>query len=118
MKDIYQSRIASLLTIVAGAWLMLSPLAITMSGAALVSILITGGVIALVGLVQLFWMNTLPSWVSALAAIWLFVAAFIFSASTAAILNQTITATIAFVIAVWDGLEVGEVQNERRHMHV
>lgn len=116
MNNRSQSRIASVLTMAVGAWLLLTPLVISMSGAALVSMMITGGVFVVVGLVQLFWMNTLPSWVSGIAALWLFVSAFVFSTSTAAAWNEAISAIVAFVLAVWDGFEVGEVEHEH-HLH-
>lgn len=112
MQSLSQSRVASVLTIVVGAWLLLSPLAISITGAALVNLLIVGGVMAVAGLVQLFWMNTFPSWITALAAIWLFIAAFAFSVSTGAAWNQAISAIVAFILATWDGVEVSEVQRE------
>ncbi len=112
MQSLSQSRVASVLTIVVGAWLLLSPLAISITGAALVNILIVGGVMAVAGLVQLFWTNTFPSWVTALAAIWLFIAAFAFTVSTAAAWNQAIFAVVAFILATWDGVEISEVQRE------
>lgn len=112
MEKLAQSRLASVLTIAVGAWMLLTPLAISMTGAALTSILITGGVIAVAGLVQLFWINTLPSWVNAVAAIWLFISAFAFTMSTGAAWNQVVFAVVAFLLAVWDGAEISDFQRE------
>jgi len=104
-----QSRIASALTAIVGVWLMLSPIFISISGAALVSLLITGAVMIVFGLVQLATENTLPSWINALAAIWLFISALSFSVSAAVVWNQVVFAVIAFALAIWDGSEVSEV---------
>jgi hypothetical protein len=109
MEKLSQSRLASLLALLVGAWMMLTPLVISMTGAALISILITGAVIIVASLIQLIWFNTLPSWVNALAAIWLFISAFAFTMSTGAAWNQAIFAVITFVLATWDGVEMGEV---------
>jgi hypothetical protein len=95
---------------------MLSPLFISVTGAALSSLLITGAVMIVFGLVQLFWDNSLPSWINALAAVWLFVSAFTFTVSNAVVWNQVVTAVIVFALAMWDGAEIGEV-NRMRHTH-
>ncbi|HXR50314.1 MAG TPA: hypothetical protein VN778_04790 [Verrucomicrobiae bacterium] len=116
MEKLSQSRLASLLTLIVGAWMMLTPLAISMTGAALTSILITGAIIIVASLVQLGWMNTLPSWVNALAAVWLFISAFAFTMGTGAAWNQAIFAVITFVLAAWDGVEMGEVHRGQQ-MH-
>ncbi len=117
MQNIWQSRLASALTIIAGAWLLVTPLVISMTGRALTDILVTGGVIALAGIVQLFWINTLPSWVNAVAAIWLFIAAFVFTVSNVAAWNEVVVALVTLVLAAWDGTEVSDVRQEHR-VHV
>lgn len=116
MERLSQSRLASSLTVILGAWLMLSPIFISITGAALTSILITGAVMIVFGLVQLAWENSIPSWINALAAIWLFISAFTFSISTAAMWNQIVFAIIAFALAMWDGAEMGAVQR-MHHTH-
>lgn len=117
MERLAQSRVASVLMIAVGAWMLLTPLVISMTGAALANILITGGVIAVVGLIQMFWINALPSWVNIVAAIWLFVSAFAFTMGTGAAWNQAVFAVITFLLAAWDGAEMSEVQREH-HSHV
>lgn len=115
MESLSQSRLASVLTLVVGVWLVLSPLFISITGGALTNILIVGGVIALAGLVQLIWTgSTLPSWIAALAAVWLFIAAFAFSVSNAMAWNEVIAAIVAFILSTWDGMEVSQVQH-REH---
>ena len=109
MERLSQSRLASSLTVVVGAWLMLSPIFISITGGAFVSLLITGGVMIVFGLMQLGTETSLPSWINALAAIWLFISAFAFSLSAAATWNQVLFAIIAFVLATWDGAEIGAV---------
>lgn len=116
MDRLAQSRLASGLAMVVGAWMMLTPLAISMTGAALTNILVTGGAIIVLGLIQLFWINALPSWLNILAAIWLFISAFAFTMSTGAAWNQAVFALIAFVLSVWDGAEMSEVHREH-HSH-
>lgn len=108
-----QSRIASVLAIAVGSWMMLVPAFTSVTGAALANILITGAVIALAGLTQLFWENVLPSWVDGLAAAWLLVSAITFDVSTAVAWNMAIGAIIASMLALWDGAEVTQL----RHAH-
>ncbi len=113
MNDVAQTRTASILTFLVGGWLMLSPIWISISGWALTTLLVAGGVIALAGLVQLFTENSLPSWLTALAAIVLFVAAFTFNdVSSSVIWNEAVAAAVAFVLAIWDAAEVAEVHNK------
>ncbi len=114
MNDVAQSRAASVLMVFLGGWLMLSPIWISITGGALTSLLVVGGIMALAGLVQLFTENSLPSWITALAAIWLFVSAFTFDVSDSVIWNQIASAVAAFVLAAWDVTEVTEVHN-RHH---
>lgn len=116
MNEISQSRLASILTIAVGAWLMASPLFITVSGAAMGNVLIVGAIIALAGLLQLVWNNAMPSWISAFAAIWLVVSAFIFTADTAFVWSTVISAVIAFALAVWDGVEITHIQHGQPHV--
>ena len=110
-----QSLFASILAVVVGAWVMLVPVFTSLAGGALASTLIAGGVIALAGLVQIFWENVLPSWVNAAAAVWLFVSVFIFSVSTAVGWNLVLAAVATFLVALWDGVEVNEVHHAHQH---
>ena len=96
-------------------WLLLSPLFINFTGGALLSGLTTGGVIAVAGAVQLFWKNTLPSWVTGLAGLWLLAAIVIFGVGGAALWSQAISAVGAILLAGWDGLELEQLQ--QRHSH-
>lgn len=117
MERIAQSRVASVLTIIAGLWMLVTPAFIAMPSGAVVSIMITGGIIALLGLIQVFWMNALPSWINIIAAVWLFISAFMFGISTGAAWNQVVFAIIAFVLAIWDGVEVSDVQRHSTTAH-
>lgn len=115
MNDEAQSKTASVLSIIAGIWLALSPIWISISGAGAVwSLYIVAGIFILFGLIQLFTESTLPSWIVALAAVWLFMSAFALSVSSAAAWNQAITAVVAFILATWDGVEISHVHN--RHL--
>lgn len=111
-----QSRLASMLTLLVGIWVAISPIWISVSGGALTSVIATGVVIALFGVIQYFWESALPSWIVGLAAVWLFVSAFIFSSSVisnGAMMNQILSAVAAFVLAYWDGIEITHVHELR-----
>lgn len=115
MDNLLQSRVASVLTVAVGVWLLLSPLFITITGGALASVLVAGGVIAVAGAVQLFWENTLPSWVTGLAALALLATIVIFGVTGAALWSQAISAVAAILLAGWDGLEVEQLQQHHSH---
>jgi hypothetical protein len=116
MNSLSQSRLASVLIALVGAWLLISPLFISITGSALINVLAVGALFVVVGLVQLLWVNTLPGWVSAIASIWLFIAAFVFSASTLAAWNVALSAIVVFLLSVWDSLEITNVEHEH-HVH-
>lgn len=116
MNDITQARIASVLMAGIGGWLMLLPLFITISNGALVSTLITGGVLGLAGIVQLFWESTVPSWVSGIAAVWAIISAFVFGMSGGLFWNTALAAVAAMLLAMWDAIEIDKVA-ERHHTH-
>jgi hypothetical protein len=117
MNDRAQSIVASILAIGAGAWMLLTPVFTSVTGAALTNMLIVGAVVAFFGLVQTFWVNVLPSWLTALAAIWAFIAAFATSMSTVAAWNMAMAAVVAFLLAIWDGMEVAHFEN-RTHPQI
>lgn len=106
MQDRDQSMLASVLSLVAGVWIAISPIWLSMSGGQRTSVIITGVVIALASLAQLGMRNAMPSWVNAVAAVWLFISALVFTAGTAAIWNEVIAAIVVFLLAGWDGAEV------------
>ena len=116
MDDVMQTRIASILTAVVGIALLFSPLFITITGGALISTYIVGGILALAGIVQFFWENTLPSWVSGLTAVWMAVSAVIFSMGGALLWTTLVAAAAALLLAMWDGVEVDQV-SQRHHVH-
>jgi uncharacterized membrane protein len=111
MQSIQQSRLASVLILLAGVWVLISPVFISITGGALVNIMIMGGIIALAGLVQLMWTSSLPSWVGGIVAVWLFIAAFVFNVSNAISWNEVISAIIVFMLVTWDGVEITQVQH-------
>lgn len=109
MKRLSQSRLASGLMILTGAWLMISPAFISTTGASLVSLLIVGAVMIVFGFAQLATENTLPSWINAIASVWLLISTLFLGMSAAVVVNQIIFAVVGFVLATWDGAEMGEV---------
>jgi membrane-associated phospholipid phosphatase len=115
MDEKEQVKTASALNIVAGIWLALSPIWISLFGAGQFwSLYIVAGIVIVFSFIQLFSDSTLPSWLTALAAIWLFISAFALGVTTAAAWNQAITAIVAFALSVWDSVEVGHVH--QRHI--
>lgn len=116
MDDVMQTRIASVLTAIVGIALLFSPLFMTITGGALISTYIAGGILTLAGVVQFFWENTIPSWVSGLTAAWLAISAVVFSMGGALLWTTIVAAAVAFLLAVWDGVEVDQVA-QRHHVH-
>lgn len=114
MDDVMQTRVASVLTAVVGVALLFSPLFVTITGGALVSTFIAGGILAVAGVVQFFWENTIPSWVSGLTAAWLAISAVVFSMGGALLWTTLVAAAVAFLLAMWDGVEVDQV-SQRHH---
>jgi len=104
-----QSVFASLLILLVGIWVAISPIWVVVSGGAKTSVIITGIIMALAGLVQLFWEVSVPSWISALAAVWLFISAFTFGVGTGAMWSQMLSAIAVFVLSYWDGFEVNHL---------
>jgi hypothetical protein len=115
MRDTTQSRLASVLTFLTGAWLLLSPIFISITGGALASLLVVGAILVVAGAIQYFWENTFPSWIAALAALYLFVSALSFTVSTAVMWSEIVSSVAAFIFATWDGVETSEVH--RLHQH-
>jgi hypothetical protein len=103
-----QIRLASLLTALLGLWIAFSPLFMSATGAGLVNVVATGTALALFGLIQVFSHNSLPSWFSALAGMWLFVSAFVFSVSPSMSSNEVIAGVAAIILALWDSTVVEE----------
>ena|GEM_PF-513305 len=104
------SRVASILTVALGIWVMLSPIWLAMTGGALTSVLISGGVLIVLGLTQIFWENSLPSWLNVVASIWLFITAFLFLMGINASWSTALAGIVGFILSVWDGSEMSEVQ--------
>ena len=115
MKRQSQSRLASTLSLLVGIWVLISPIWVTVTGAAFVSVIIVGIVMILAALTQLFLENTVPSWVNGVLAAWLLVSAFIFGVGAGAMASQIISAVLAFIFAYWDGVEVSEIRQVQHH---
>lgn len=115
MDDVTQSRTASILTLLVGIWLALSPIWISLFGAgSLWSLYIVAGIMIVFSFIQLFTGSVLPSWIVALSAIWLFISAFVLGVGYAAAWNQAVAAIAAFILATWEGVEVSHVHS--RHV--
>lgn len=115
MNDVEQSRTASVLNIIAGVWLAISPIWISLFGAGQFwSLYIVAGIIIVFSFIQLFTESSAPSWIVALAAIWLFISAFVLGVSHATAWNLAITAIVSFILATWDGVEVAQIH--QRHV--
>lgn len=116
MKDRDQSRLASILALLVGIWVLISPTWVGVSGAALTSTIIVGIVMIIASVVQIFFTrNTVPSWIVGIAAVWLLISAFTYGVTAGAMTSQIISAVLAFIFAYWDGAEVTEMHSSR-HM--
>lgn len=112
MKTRDQSRLASLLTLLVGIWVVLSPMWISVSGGALASVIITGLVIVAASIAQYFWSSVAPSWIMGLAAVWLFLSTLVYTISADAAWSQILAAIAVAALAVWDGVEVTHLQHD------
>lgn len=112
--DLRQTKVASVLALLAGIWIMVSPIWFVMTGGQKANAIIIGALVAIMALVQLGVKNTTPSWIAGLAAVWLFITAFIWNASTASVWNLVISAVVVFLLSVWDGAEMAHF--ERTHI--
>jgi hypothetical protein len=113
--DLRQTKVASILALLAGIWILISPIWFVMTRGQSANAIIIGVIVAIMALVQLGVKNTVPSWINGLAAVWLFVTAFIFNASTASRWELAISAVVVFALSIWDGEEMAHF--ERRHGH-
>ena len=116
MDDVMQTRVASVLTAAVGVALLLSPLFVTVTGGALISTFIAGGLLVLAGVVQVFMENTIPSWVSGLTAVWIAISAAVFGMTGTFLWVTLAAAAAAFLLAMWDGVEVDQVA-QKHHVH-
>lgn len=110
MEDLRQSKLASTLVLLAGIWVLISPIWFVMTGGQSANAIIIGAIVAIMALVQLGIKNAIPSWINGLAAVWLFITAFIFSASTASIWELVISAIVVFALSIWDGAEMAHFE--------
>ena len=114
MKESVQTKLASFLMVSLSIWLLAAPSFIHIKGAGLANQLAVGLTVAAAGFLQLYWVNAIPSWVNGFTAIWLFIAAYLFDASTTAVWNMTLAAAIIFILAAWDGVEIDKLQRHHR----
>jgi hypothetical protein len=103
-----QTRVASVLTLLLGIWVGISPLFISVTGAALVSTIATGVALGVFSLLQMFVRNGVPSWLNGLAGIWLIISSFAFTVTTAMGWSLVLSGIAAVILAIWDGNEVEE----------
>lgn len=113
------SRAGSVLNLLAGLWLLISPFALGYSvTAAITNGVVTGIIVAILAIVGL----ALPSqswsrWINLLAGIWLIIAAFVFSYVSAGVVwNNAILGILVIAFAGWS-LNAVSVQHEHQHHH-
>jgi hypothetical protein len=114
MNDLSQSRFASTLTLIIGAWVTISPTWINMTSGAMASTYAVGIILILASLAQYFIRSSWPSWINGIAAVWLFLSIFFYGMSAGAVWSAVIAAILLVVIAVWDGMEI---ENYTHHHH-
>lgn len=117
MKNRDQSRIASLITLLVGVWVLLSPIWVSVAGGAFVSIIITGAVIIVASIVQYFIVNSLPSWIVGAASLWLLLSAIVFNVGATAGWSQILSAVVGLLGAYWEGFEISSMAHGDHPRH-
>lgn len=113
MNKVVQKRTASVVVALTGLWVAFSPLMFDMSNTAMWNAIIAGGLLALMGIAQLFLRSGIPSVIGMLAAVWFVLAAFVFDQSTAAMWSLSIAAIVGFVASVWDEVAALDVSHQK-----
>ncbi len=105
-QELNSIRTASVITMIVGVWLVISPLFISITGGALVNQLVIGAIFFVLGVAQMVSRNTVASWLTGIAAIWIIASAFVLNLSTGSIWNEAVTGLVALAMAIWDGQAV------------
>lgn len=109
-----QIKTASIVTILAGIWTASMPLFTTVDDANLMNLLVVGGLLMLLGIVQLYVKSSVPSAMTVLLALWLVASALIFSPSVFVTWSMIVTGLLTFFVGVWDGFEVSTYSDRLR----
>lgn len=118
MKTRNQSRIASLLALLVGLWVVLSPIWISVSDGTLANVIIIGIVVIAASIVQYFWNSVVPSWVMGLAAVWSLISVMIYDMSIVAVWSHILSAIAVGILAYWGWAEMSQRPSDDRHHHV
>ena len=105
-----QINFASSLLMLLGAWVMLVPLFTSVSGGTLWVQEITGVAFLVFGAIQMAVESTIPSWITAIAAIALLVMPFAVTTNTTVFWNELVVGVAALVFSAFDGYEVAQDQ--------
>ena len=113
------AQIASGLNIIVGLWLMASPYIFlySLNTSALWNSLISGAVIAIIGLVRLFQPREVAwlSWVNFIVGLWVIVSPFVFAQMPiAAIWDGVITGIVAAILSSTSARETSMVRSQSR----
>ncbi|MEO5499286.1 MAG: hypothetical protein ABIR46_02190 [Candidatus Saccharimonadales bacterium] len=109
-----QIKTASIVTILAGLWTASTPLFTTVSDANLMNLLVVGGSLMILGIVQLNVKSSIPSAITVLLALWLVASALIFAPSALVMWSMIVTGMMTFFVGVWDGFEVSTYTDRLR----
>lgn len=99
--------IASMVTVAAGLWLVISTLLFQLSGTIFWSQLISGALLIMIGGSEFYTRVRWTSWAAGAVGIWLVVSSFMLDTSAAVFWNAMVVSLIVFVMAIWDGSLVG-----------
>lgn len=113
MKDVNQSRLATTLALLIGLWVAISPSWIPMSSSAQVSTFVVGIIMVVASIVQYFTKSVVPSWITGIAAAWLFLSVFIYGMSAGAAWSSILSAIAVIALSVWDAVEVDHFAHRR-----
>ena len=104
-----QERTASGAIILAGLWVAFSPSLLDMSQSAGWNAMVAGGLLALMGALQLVVRPAIPSVIAIGLSLWFVVTAFIFEQSAAAMWSLVIAGAVGVVAAAWDTIAALDV---------
>lgn len=114
MEAKMQLRVASALTVLLGIWVAISPVFISVTGAVLVSTIVVGSLLGVLGLVQFVTRSSLPGWFGTLVGVWAILSAIFFSPSVAMVWSLILSGAAAIILGLWDGNEVEQAYHPAR----
>ncbi len=106
MADRTQSTTASIINIILGIWLIISPLVIIFPNAGqATNAVIVGIIVAIVSLIRAFTPETTGgiTWINIILGVWLVISPFLFGSNAGLLWSDIITGVLVIVFSGWSG---------------